>query len=115
MLETYYIPYPESQLWTAMGTLYYPGRSAAHGDSTSATFCADYSAVNANPRPADHRLHGITVAEADTVIYYDQWEDGYEPAISYPSQATTGVWGDGVLTNGRRPATPMTSLAAGRS
>jgi uncharacterized repeat protein (TIGR01451 family) len=114
VLETYYIPYPESELWTAMGTLYYPSRSAANGDSTSATSCADYSQVNANPRQPIIGYTGITVAEADTIIYYDQWEDGYEPAISYPSQSTTGVWGDGVLTNGRAPGDADDILAAGQ-
>ena len=30
-----------------------------------------------------------------TEIYYDQWEDGYEPNLAVPAQATTQIWGDG--------------------
>lgn len=114
VLETYYIPYPESQMWTAMGTLYYPNRPAANGDTTSATACTDYSPYNANPRQPMIGYTGVTISEAGTIVYYDNWEDGYELSISYPTQATTEVWGDGVLTNGRAPADADDLLVAGQ-
>jgi uncharacterized repeat protein (TIGR01451 family) len=46
----------------------------------------------------------ITAAAADSVIYYDHWENGFEPTINDPS-ATSGagatlVWGDGNPANG---------------
>ncbi len=37
----------------------------------------------------------ISVIADGTILYYDQWEDGYEIDISNPTQATTQVWGDG--------------------
>ncbi|MEJ5254882.1 MAG: C25 family cysteine peptidase [Acidimicrobiales bacterium] len=46
----------------------------------------------------------ITVASAGAVVYYDQWENGYEPVINDPVQVTgagaTQVWGDGNPANG---------------
>ena len=29
VVETYYLPFPEDQLWTAMGTIFSPGRAVA--------------------------------------------------------------------------------------
>src|SRR5262245_22476101 len=43
---------------------------------------------------------GITNAGAGAVIYYDHWEDGFEPDIANPVQSTTEVWGDGNPANG---------------
>ncbi|MCO6451000.1 MAG: DNRLRE domain-containing protein [Caldilineales bacterium] len=42
----------------------------------------------------------IIAAEDNTVIVYDHWEDGYEPNIAQPVQATTRVFGDGDTANG---------------
>ncbi|MEM6453611.1 MAG: C25 family cysteine peptidase [Acidobacteriota bacterium] len=42
------------------------------------------------------------VASADgQVIYFDHWEDGFEPDLLNPGQASTTVLGDGDITNGR--------------
>lgn len=114
ILETYFIPYPEDQLWTAMGTLYYPGRAAAIGDTTNAAACTDYSTFNANPRQPIIGYTGVTTSEGGTIVYYDHWEDGYELALSFPSQTTTEVWGDGILTNGRAPGDADDVLTAGQ-
>ncbi len=43
---------------------------------------------------------GLTNAAAGAIMYYDQWEDGYESVISTPTQASTLVFGDGNTTNG---------------
>ena len=43
---------------------------------------------------------GITNAGTGSVIYYDHWEDGYEPDTANPVQSTTEVWGDGNPANG---------------
>ena len=48
-----------------------------------------------------------------TVIYYDQWEDGFEPVINVPTQATTQIWGDGDLANGIAPGTADDLIHAG--
>lgn len=43
---------------------------------------------------------GIAVTSQGAVVYYDEWEDGYEADISTPVQNTTEVWGDGFPGNG---------------
>ena len=40
---------------------------------------------------------------SNTVIYYDQWEDGYESNTTQPTQSTTQVWGDNNPANGTPP------------
>ena len=45
----------------------------------------------------------ITATMESTIIYYDQWEDGYESDISNPVQSTTQIWGDGHAANGAPP------------
>ena len=37
------------------------------------------------------------------MIYYDQWEDGYETDLSNPTQPTTQIWGDGNDAHGIPP------------
>lgn len=41
----------------------------------------------------------IAVNRRESVIYYDQWEDGFEGDLTFPTQTTTLVWGDGDPTN----------------
>lgn len=48
----------------------------------------------------------LVAARNDTIIYYDHWEDGYEPILTSPTQPTTEIWGDGDLTNGVAPGIP---------
>ncbi len=49
----------------------------------------------------------ITATENNTIIYYDQWENGYESNLAVPTQiagtARTQIWGDGDATNGAPP------------
>ena len=45
----------------------------------------------------------ILVTGDNTVIYYDQWEDGYETDLSNPTQSTTQIWGDGNDAHGIPP------------
>ncbi len=45
----------------------------------------------------------MVVPVTGTTIVFDHWEDGYEVDIENPSQATTGVWGDGNNANGVPP------------
>lgn len=114
ILETYFIPMPENEFWTSAGTLFYPGRSAANGDTTVQATCLDYSSVNANPRQPIIGFTGVTIAKPNTIVYFDHWEDGYEPVINYPTQPTTEVWGDSILTNGRAPGDSDDLLVAGQ-
>ena len=44
---------------------------------------------------------GVTNAGDGAVMYYDHWEDGFEPDLTnVPGGSTTEVWGDGVPGNG---------------
>ncbi|MEI6175856.1 MAG: SdrD B-like domain-containing protein [Verrucomicrobiota bacterium] len=55
----------------------------------------------------------FAAANDNTVIYYDQWEDGYEASITNPTQSTTQVWGDGNAANGYPPGNPGDLIPAG--
>lgn len=112
--ETYYLPLPESGFWTTLGTLFYPDRAAANGDTTNATACINYNSFNADPRQPIIGYSGVTLTQANTLIYFDHWEDGYEAVINYPTQSTSEVWGDGDLTNGRAPGDADDVLVAGQ-
>ncbi|WP_421722951.1 DUF7507 domain-containing protein [Bauldia sp.] len=79
-IQTYYIPMPESALFTSFDTI----NSNASGNVTT--------------------LIGISIAAPGTIIYYDHWEDGYEPDITNPTPGgTTEIWGDGDTSNGEAP------------
>jgi uncharacterized repeat protein (TIGR01451 family) len=45
-------------------------------------------------------ITSIAVTVNNTIIYYDQWEDGYEAASTTPVQASTLIFGDGNVANG---------------
>jgi uncharacterized repeat protein (TIGR01451 family) len=45
----------------------------------------------------------IAVDRNNSIIYYDQWEDGLEPDLTKPTQPSTQVWGDNNLSNGYPP------------
>jgi hypothetical protein len=48
-----------------------------------------------------------------TVIYYDNWEDGYEADPTAPTQASTEVWGDNNPANGIPPGFTSDVVNAG--
>ena len=94
----FYVPFPEADALAAL-TAIQPG----NGGSI--------------PNPVNPMFTAISIAAiADgTIIYYDQWEDGYEPVHDYasPHQATTQIWGDGNTANGFPPGTPSDLINAG--
>jgi uncharacterized repeat protein (TIGR01451 family) len=55
---------------------------------------------------------GITNAATGSVLYYDQWEDGFEADLANPTQSSTLVFGDGVTGNGNA-ASYQCSVCAG--
>ena len=64
--------------------------------------------------------NSIVVFVDGTVIYYDQWEDGYEQDIANPNHiysaanpTGTQIWGDGDPSNGAPPNYPNDKLYAG--
>jgi hypothetical protein len=54
----------------------------------------------------------ITISTTNTVIWYDEWEDGYDLDVAVSTAKTTQIWGDGDATNGCAPnVKPCTNLA----
>ena len=92
--KIFYMPFPEnpSQLLASL-------RSAGSNDSNSVTNVRNITALSV-PYPS-------------TIIIYDHWEDGYEPNLLNPSQPTTQIWGDGILSNGIAPGTTTDLIAPG--
>jgi hypothetical protein len=77
-VQTFFIPLPEQQTRTSLASI----------DSRNRTGTVIDSVIS------------IVATGDGTVIYFDQWEDGYELDIANPSQATTQIWGDGNSSNG---------------
>jgi uncharacterized repeat protein (TIGR01451 family) len=84
IVQTFYLPIPEDQI-----------RSWEMGIANSGPIPIYDTTVN--------DVISITATMDNTIIYYDQWEDGYETDISNPKQSTTEVWGDGNIANGAPP------------
>src|SRR3954451_13490714 len=36
----------------------------------------------------------LATSSTNTLVIYDQWEDGYEADVTNPTQSTTQIWGD---------------------
>ena len=107
-VQTYFVPVPEDQVFDGLQSIY-PGNATCGGSS---------------PEVADPITTTISVAVefGNTLVYYDQWEDGaYDPDIANPANVYsspgnlggTQIWGDGDATNGAPPGYPGDVLAAG--
>lgn len=71
-----------------------------------------FAAINSGQRGTNVvSLIGIAVSTDGTRIYYDHWEDGFEPDATTPTKKTTQIWGDGDLTNGCAPGRACTTAA----
>src|SRR3954462_3911303 len=79
LVQEFYLPMPEQQIYQANSAII-----AGTGSTINSTF-------------------SVMVTGTGTVIYYDQWEDGYETLLAAPAQASTLVWGDGNNANGVTP------------
>src|SRR6266542_4528600 len=79
LVQEFYLPIPEAQIRLAC------------------------TAVESSVGTNFESIFSIVVSADATVIYYDQWEDGYEIDLSQPTQATTRIWGDGIDANGIPP------------
>lgn len=90
IVQTYYVPLPEADL-----------------DATFVDINSD-AAIAVNIQT----LISIAVAANNTVIYYDHWEDGYDPDPINNPQSTTEIWGDLNPTNGEKSGV-MDMLASG--
>ena len=87
-VETYYIPFPEDQVITSLSSIY-PGGATCGGGTDVSDPVISYNSIG--------------IVETGSIIYFDQWEDGYEINPSFPIQSTTEIWGDGNLANGFAP------------
>lgn len=97
-LQTYFVSEPEDHQWTA------------------------YKAIIGSANPSNNiRTHiGITIGFAGTLVYYDQWENGYDATINNPANiwssgnpGGTQIWGDGIASNGVAPGFPTDVFAPG--
>lgn len=93
-VEVYYLPFREDNILSAL-RLIYP-------DSCESNDVVD---------PVQTYV-SIGVVEDQTIITYDHWEDGFETDLSYPTQSTTEVWGDGNPLNGIAPGYTVDELNA---
>lgn len=92
IVQTYFIPFPEQSLLETFVRI----QSAA------------VSPVNS--------LISIAVATDGTKIFYDHWEDGFDPDSNSPDRAgpsPTEIWGDGDPSNGAPPGHPTDILNGG--
>ena len=79
VVQDFYVPLPEAQIY------------AANNAIVAGTGSTIFSTIS------------IHVVSDNTVIYYDQWEDGYEVSLGSPTQSTTQIWGDGNDAHGIPP------------
>ncbi len=89
--QVHFVPLPEGNLQTAQ------------------------RAISSNVSGNENTVIAITATANNTVIVYDQWEDGYEADINNPLQSPTQIWGDGDLTNGVAPGTANDLIQAGQT
>jgi len=88
-VQTFYLPFPAASVYQALHTI--------HPDAQAPI--STYAS--------------IVVAEDNTRIFYDQWENGFAADISQPmgsevydsatNPAGVQIWGDGDLSNGAAP------------
>ncbi len=91
VIQTFFVPFSEDQLFSF------------------------YTNVNTATSVGSNIVNviSITVAQSNTVVYFDQYEDGYEADAANPTQSTTLVWGDGITNNGVAPGTTNDLLRSG--
>lgn len=78
-VQSYFVPLPDTNIRTA------------------------YTGLGATTSAQINSVISIATSSSNTVIVYDQWEDGYETDLTNPTQSTTQIWGDGNLANGVAP------------
>ena len=100
--QLFYVPFPEDQLLQGLQAID-AGNSSADPTNPVTTYIS------------------IAAVADGTIIYYDQWENGYDadianPANLYSSPGNTGgtqIWGDGNPANGAPPGIGSDLIDAG--
>ncbi len=97
--DVFYMPLPEADALTALLSIF-PGENVNTGIETCPS-----NANNPIPTPTSpiSTYSSITVLRSNTIIYYDEQEDGYEANTINPVQPSTQVWGDRNIANGFAP------------
>ena len=100
-VQFFYVPVPEDQWLTALRVI------QAGGSGTTP--------IN----PMQSYVSTSAIAN-NTIIYYDQYENGYEPDIGNPLDVYsssnldgTQIWGDGDTSNGVPPGVPSDIINGG--
>lgn len=98
-VQFFYVPLPENQILQALQTI-----------NTNGT---------ASTNPVQTYISIAAIAD-NTVIYYDQWENGFDADISNPlnlysitNPGGTQIWGDGNPANGAPPGIPGDIINSG--
>jgi len=100
--QIYYVPMPEDQVFSTF-------KSLTTDPQDPNILCMDTLPIE----PVTTYL-SIVPSVAGSIIYYDHWEDGFDPDIlNPPSGSTTQIWGDGDLNNGYLSAHPTDVFNAG--
>ncbi|MEZ5327486.1 MAG: hypothetical protein R3F19_20745 [Verrucomicrobiales bacterium] len=87
IVQTFFVPLPEAQVQSALKNIYSSTGSTMNG------------------------VVSIVATQDNTVIYYDQWENGYENDLNNPlsiynastNKSGTQIWGDADPSNGYPP------------
>lgn len=79
-----------------------------------------FKVINSRASSTIVTLLSVTISTDGTVIWYDEWEDGYDENVAFGVSKTTKVWGDGNARNGCAPnikkcTNSMDTLKAGDS
>jgi IgGFc binding protein len=79
-----------------------------------------FKVINSGASNTIVTLLSVTISTDGTVIWYDEWEDGYDENVIFGVSKTTKVWGDGNALNGCAPiikncTNSMDTLKAGDS
>ncbi len=90
-VQFFYVPFPEDQLLTGLQAI----ENGGGGDTPISPVTTYIS---------------IAAVANNTIIYYDQWENGYDADIANPLNLYSGsnlggtqIWGDGNIANGAAP------------
>jgi len=100
LVESYFIPAPEDQILQSLNSI-------------------DCGAASISPSGPVSSYVSIGIVEDGVRIFYDQWENGYETNLAFPSQLfgvnRTQIWGDDDPSNGIPPGYTRDVLFAGGS